>query len=404
MNNQVEVRLPYLVSSEGGSHFVEYRCFNDKTNKLERFRVYKGFASKKTNEAVRKHAETLISELTDKLKNGWRPWDTRIMFAYNDYTDYFEATKLTGNQRKDKNHIRKYFSEFLEFKKADVRPKTFANYQSKLRNFRAWLDKTDQQNLIISEITQEVVKQFFLHLINERKLDKRTVSKYKQTLFIMFRYFVDMKMLNENPVHHLPRAMKLVDMAARPMTDEHVREYLLYVQEHDPQLMLASMFQLLLLCRPNRELRLMKCADVNLTKKIAYIRDETAKTSKRVVLMPDALVEIAQKWKLESYPGTYYIFGRGGKPGPDVVGMNYFNRKFSAIKKKLEMPDAYKFYSFKHTGAGKLMESGATLAELMSQLGHKRFESTIKYVHRHYGERSKKITDFNPSFLDGLDL
>jgi integrase len=86
------------------------------------------------------------------------------------------------------------------------------------------------------------------------------------------------------------------------------------------------------------------------------------------------------------------------------VGVNYFNRKFSAAKKELGLPDTYKFYGFKHTGAGKLLESGASIAELMSHLGHTRFESTIHYIRRHFGERSEKISNFKPDFLDGLKL
>jgi len=55
-----------------------------------------------------------------------------------------------------------------------------------------------------------------------------------------------------------------------------------------------------------------------------------------------------------------------------------------------------------HTGAGKLLESGASLAELMSHLGHTKFESTIHYVRRHFGEKSEKIMQFRPDFLNGL--
>lgn len=404
MRYQVDVRLPYLVTSKVGGHYVEFRCFNPRLNKLQKFRVYKGFRKLKSKHEVEKHAEKIISNLTDNLKAGWRPWSDKIIFDYQDQTDYFQISELNGKDKNDNNHIRKYFSDFLEYKKADVKPKTFSSYQSKVRNFRAWLEKHGHDNKIIALIDQSIIREYMLFLINKRKLDKRTVAKYNQTLYVMFRYFKELRLIDENPVHHMPRAVKLVDKSSRPMTDEHMRIYLNYVAGEDPQLMLASLFQLLLLCRPNQELRLMKCQDVDLVKQVAFIRAETSKVNQRVVVMPVALVEIASKWHLDRYPGDYYIFGRGGKPGPDAVGVNYFNRKFSAVKKILDLPETYTFYSFKHTGAGKLMEAGASLAELMSHLGHKRFESTIKYVWRHFGERSEKISNFKPDFLNGLNL
>lgn len=404
MRYQVDVRLPYLVTSEAGNPYVEFRCFNPQKNKLERFRVYKGFKKLNTQQEIKKHADRIIEDLSNKLKTGWRPWDHKIFFEYEDSTDYFHNKDLKGTSRKDTNHIRKYFSEFLDYKKADVKPKTFQSYQSKVRNFRAWLENHDYNTRIIAHIDQKILKEYVLYLINNRKLDKRTVAKYQQTLFVMFRYFKELRLIKENPVHHLPRAVKRVDKSARPMSDKHMRQYLNYVASEDPQLMLASLFQLLLLCRPNQELRLMKCQDIDLVKQIAYIRSETSKVNQRVIVMPNALVEVAQGWKLNRYPGNYYIFGRGGKPGPDPVGINYFNRKFSAIKKTLDFPETYTFYSFKHTGAGKLMEAGATLAELMSHLGHKRFESTVRYVFRHFGEKSEKIVNFKPDFLEGLKL
>jgi integrase len=55
------------------------------------------------------------------------------------------------------------------------------------------------------------------------------------------------------------------------------------------------------------------------------------------------------------------------------------------------MSQQYKWYSFKHTGAGKLLESGASIVELMNQLGHTDIASTYRYIRRHFGERSEHV-------------
>ena len=144
--------------------------------------------------------------------------------------------------------------------------------------------------------------------------------------------------------------------------------------------------------------------DLDLKKGIVYINDINAKTVAPVLTMPKALREIVEKYNLDQYPYDYYIFGKTGIPGPIPVGINNFNYRFTLVKKELGFPVGYKFYSLKHTGAGKLLESGATLAELMSHLGHRRFESTIRYVRNHFGAQSEKIVNFRPDFLKGLEI
>jgi len=401
MKKQIDVKLPYLVKSGTGNYFVEYRCFNPSSDQMERFRIYTGFAKCKSESDIFTHAEKIKNRFKLKLMAGWRPWSDD-QYIYKDETEYVHLAAAAGNDRRDSSHIRKYISDYLVFKKSEITPKSYESYVSKSRLFVIWMEKNNHAKLRLGEINNEIVISFFQYLINVRMLDKVTVHKYRQNLHNMFEYFHEKKIISTNPVHHTPKAMKRVDNAARPITDKDMLKYIEYTKVHDLQLLTASFFQLLLFTRPNRELRLMHVQDVDLARQMAYIRDETAKTRSRVITMPTALVELAEHLELSRYPNTYFIFGRGGKPGPDPVGVNYFNRTFSVIKKILGFPDFYKFYSFKHTGAGKLLESGATLAELMSHLGHTNFESTIHYVRRHFGERSQKILDFKPDFLNGL--
>ena len=174
-------------------------------------------------------------------------------------------------------------------------------------------------------------------------------------------------------------------------------------KQTDMQMFLAYIIETMTLCRPGSELRLFRIHDIDFDNKTLYLNEPNAKTRGRVIVLPDALVEIIQSFKLHKYPHDYFIFSRDGRPGPVPVGVNYFNRKFVEARKALNLPDTYKFYSGKHTGAGRLLEDGATLVELMNHMGHKRLSSTEAYVRRHFGEKSEKVIKFRPDFLDGLD-
>lgn len=403
MKKRFEVKLPYLVNTGKGIAFVEYRVFNPKTDTLERYRIYKGFKSCLTDLQREAHAEKIINGLRQKLIAGWRPWHDNV-YIYNDEIEFKTVIQSFGRKKVDSSHLRKYLSEFLELKKNDVSAKSYQSYQSKTRMFAMWLENTGHADIKIFHITNELVVAFFKHLIEERGLDKITIAKYRQNIGSMFKYFKAKKLISEIPMNDLPRSYKKVNAGARHIVDRDMTKYLNYIAQHDKQLFLASVFQMFLLIRPNRELRLLRVQDLDVAKGIVYISDVNSKTEARVLTLPLALIEIIDKYELDKYPSHYYIFGQNGQPSTKPVGINNFNYRFSQVKNELGFPNSYKFYSFKHTGAGKLLESGATLAELMSHLGHTRFESTIRYVKNHFGERSEKITNFRPDFLIGVKI
>lgn len=402
MKKQVEVVLPYLVKSDDlKTWYVEYRCFNPKTNKLERFRHYKGFSKKSTDQEKQAYANELVKGYGIKLKSGWRPWDTE-KYIYKDAIQYQSITDHFGSDKKDNSHLRKYLSDFLQERKKTLAPKSYESYLSKTRLFCQWLEQNGYSDLRIFEISNEIVKRFFAYLIEKRKLDRITIAKYKQNLGAMFRYFKKEKLMDSVPLEDLPAARKLKDYSARPIMDSDIKLYMEYMAKHDKQMLLASLFQFFLCCRPGRELREMKIGDIDIYNKVVYIRLETGKTGNRTIGMPDALIEICESFRLNSYNREYYVFGRGGEPGAQLLGKNHFGNRFRSARKALKLPTAYKFYSFKHTGSGKLLESGATFAELMNHLGHTSVESTIAYVKRHFGEKSQKVIDFRPEVLNGL--
>jgi len=402
MKKKVDVILPYLVKSDNEkTWYVEYRCFNAKTDRLERYRHYKGFTKKKTVAEREAYSADLIKNYSLQLKSGWRPWH-EVKYLYKDEIQYQSITDHFGNGRNDSSHLRRHLSEFLVERKKTLSPKSYESYLSKTRLFCQWLEKNGYPDMLIFEINNEIVIRFFNYLIDDRKLDKITVAKYKQNLGAMFRYFKKAKLMDNYPMEDLPVAKKTKDLSARPIMDTDIKSYLEYCAKNDRQMFLASLFQFFLCCRPGKELREMKIGDIDIYNKVVYIRLDTGKTGSRTIGMPDALIEICESFKLDRYNRDFYVFGHGGEPGKELTGKNHFGNRFRAMRDKLNLPKTYKFYSFKHTGAGKLLESGATFAELMNHLGHTSVESTIAYVRRHFGEKSQKVIDFRPEVLNGL--
>lgn len=398
--NNIEVILP-RIGMYRGSVCVYYKVRNPKTDSMETHRIHRGFAQCQNNIAKTKLAEKIIENYTTKLKGGWRPWaDDSII--YSDQTMYAGTMLILGNVKCDGSHIKRYVSQFIDEKKLELSKKTMESYVSKLRIFVMWLDKMDMSKLRLFEITPSIINQFASYLISVRKLDKLTVEKYQQNLTQFFKWCINKKLMSDIPTVKMPKPPKSKDMGARPISDNDMKRLLDVIYDDDPQLFLACMFEYFLCCRPGSELRLMKIEDINRFTNTVHITEANGKTGARSINMPTALLDICMSFKLFDYPATHYVFGNQNKPGTIPLGKNYFSTRFRKFRDRLRLPTSYKFYSFKHTAAGKLLESGATIVEVKDHLGHKDFESTIHYIKRHFGEKSEKVTNFRPDFLKGF--
>ena len=173
---------------------------------MQRFRLYDGF--KKLHLATERydHAQKIIDDLKDKIKAGWTPFDEE-QIIYKDLTQYANVAKVYGQKRKSNLTLNVYLSEFLQETKIKVTPKTFESYQSKTRLFALWLEREKLSENDISAITTEIILKFFSFLINERKLQGRTIQKYGQYRTIVFH----LPYLLISPAYILCRTM-LIDI------------------------------------------------------------------------------------------------------------------------------------------------------------------------------------------------
>lgn len=80
-------------------------------------------------------------------------------------------------------------------------------------------------------------------------------------------------------------------------------------------------------------------------------------------------------------------------PGSMHLGHNTLRVRFNKYREILNLPQTYKFYSMKHTGAGMLLDAGLTIEELRDHLGHTSIISS-----HHYVRNQKVIKSFPKPF------
>lgn len=388
-------RTPYLYTNGGDLSkpwWIELGYRDPKTGKMVRKRYMEGFAELRTKKARIEFAEKRIEEFKAKLKRGWIPLDDTEKVVYVDELEYHQAAQTYGRRREANKNIRFYASEYITLIKNTKAHKTFESYRGKIRELIAWLEKEKLVDNDLSTYDSIILHRFFDYLIIDRKLSGVTIEKYKINIQGLFNFLVERKVLRENPVPKISIPETGEDFAAVPFLDDDMSAILSAIREEDPQLYLAAMLQYFCFIRPGDELLTLKVKQINFTTRTIHIpKDVAKKRRERVMDIPQQLYDLLMEHGIHRLNKEMYVIGPTGRPGFSKIGLNTLRSRFNVIRDRMKLNQQYKWYSFKHSGAGKLLESGATIVEVMNQLGHTDIASTYRYIRRHFGERSEHV-------------
>lgn len=372
--------LPHLNDAKGNlsaQWYVEYSCRNNRTEKLERFRIYEGLNCLTKEERLEK-ADKIIKHFTKLLLSGWTPFAENKEVITNHILYNSEARILGTDSRLEKN-MKYYINVFLDNKISHLKHKSQLDYKSKLRLFYLWIEKEGLGNLYPIEITREIILKYIQYLISVGQA-KVTIKKTKQHLRQLFEFLIEENLIDQSPVFNLPDGLKVPDMSAQPMTAPEASELLSYIKSRDEQTFLFCSMIFYCAIRPGTELRMLKVKDINLFSKTIRIREENSKTTEGVINMPPPLVEILEEYKINRHNREFYVFSKNGEPGSDYLGKNYFRLKFNKYRDEIGFPEEYKLYSWKCTGAILFAMNGAPLPAVRDHLRHKHTATTDVYL------------------------
>lgn len=397
------VRLPHLNFSGGDiskQWYVEYAVRNPKTNKMERFRIYEGLSDPDPDKRV-VQAEKLIDEYTEKLRNGWSPFAADDKFIYNDELVYKEAAKVYGTIRAANATVRLYSSEWLKEISARVNISgTLPTYKGKLRLFCTWLDSKGYGDDDVTAITNDIIKRFFDYIIDDLKYSGNTVRKYHHILQNLFQTLIEKGKIKENPVRQIRQSNRINDQTPRPIMDLDIADFREAIKKDDPQLWLALSFEYYCFLRPGKEVRLLRLQDIDFSRGTVSIERQRSKTKRpKTVTIPFVfLKELRDDWKLHTYPREYYVFSKGGFPGTIPLYQNDLRYRFNKFRTKLNMPQEYKLYSWKHTGNVRAIDHpGIQIRDVQKQNGHTSIQTTENYIKNKVGIVNRAIQEHFPS-------
>mgnify|MGYP002650689960 FL=1 len=142
----------------------------------------------------------------------------------------------------------------------------------------------------------------------------------------------------------------------------------------------------------------MLVGDIDLETATITIRQNISKNGlTETVNIPRQLYDdLTDLLQVGRYPEAYYLFSGDGLPGKNRLGKNTLRYRFDRIRDKLGLSKIYKLYSFKHTGAAKLVNAGINTWELQKHFRHKSVTTTEKYLAKRFGVNSGLIKNDFP--------
>lgn len=390
--------LPKLNDRRGDlskSWYVEYSYRDEKTDKLERFRIYEGFSSLSTKEERYIHAEKIVDSYTKKILSDWNPFDIEKV-VYHNNIGYDIHNKVYGSKVKSDKNLLYYINLYLEEKSSVINAKSKQDYTSKLRSFYHWMFSNGDSDIFVQNITNDIVFNYIIHLAEDKKLEGRTIKDTKQRISSFFNWLINKNIIAENPAINLPTPKQKKDHSAQPMTQKEASKLLNFIKQNDKQLYLFCAMIFYCAIRPGTELRLLKIKDINIFTERITIRSENAKTSQGIINMPPKMVEIIEDLEIMLSDKEYYVFGKDGKPGEKPWGKNHFRVEFNKYRDQLGFSKEYKLYSWKCTGAILFSLSGAPLAAVRDHCRHKSTAYTDFYLSKRIGHENDYVKNKFP--------
>ncbi|MDR1985106.1 MAG: site-specific integrase [Prevotellaceae bacterium] len=396
--------LPNLRDRKGDTSkkwYVEISQRNPQTDVMERrrFELFENININSLQTASERYAfaEKIITDLQQKLANGWTIFNDTSHFIYEDQTQYSHEARIYKKMIESNLNIPYFLSRYIneELKQSGLSTETVTTYVSRCRVFRMWIEAHNYAMLDITAIDNKKIIDFFVYLRNERKLAKRTYNSYIEILTAFFNFVIKQKGLRDNPVHSLPENKLIKDMGAERIQQADLKIIFDYLDKHDRQLALACRFELYCGLRPGYETRLLRIGDIDFRQgysKVRVLAFNAKKKRRREVVIPDIFLDyLVNEWHLNTYDKNLFVFGKNGVPGDKNIGKNNMRFRFNKVRKNLKLPFEYKFYSMKHTGATMLAEQGEPIINIRDHLGHKSIATTEHYLNRHGANNSKTI-------------
>lgn len=342
--------------------YVDFYAYDPTKGGLRRKKYMLGRC--KTTKELEATASILIHNIIERLKVGWNP-----------FVNIRRTRQLTEFRT-----ILKHYQDYIIIaeRKGILKSKTSVDYRSRLHQLRIFLEESDCKIKFVYQFDRAFAVDFLDYLILDKDVSAKTRNNYRTWLSTFANWLCEREYLESNPIEGIPfiRENDKVRDALSVSALSSLKSFALRVC---PNFYLACMMEYYTFIRPG-ELRYIRLGDISIKDQTVYVSSDISKNRKgQAVALNDTLIKYMIQLHIFDYPSQYYLFGKDMVPGDEQIYINRFRVEWMKIRRSLNFPPSYQFYSLKDAGIRDLANSeGIVVAR--DQARHSDVAVTNKYL------------------------
>lgn len=282
--------------------------------------------------------------------------------------------------------------KYLSYIQKSARSKTIFSYTSRVNVLREYIATQPSPITFAGQFDSAFVAGFLDWVYLDREVSARTRNNYLRWLHAFSAFMLQRKYIDSNPCENISK-LREDPKSRQDISPKDLQRIVEYTDKNDPYYCLACLMEYFTFIRPT-ELSYIKIEYLNMKKKTIFIPASVSKNRMDgYVTLNDTLIKYMLKLGIFSAPGSYYLFGRDFKPNENRKGPNHFNQRWFTLRKELDLPDSYQFYSLKDSGIRDLANATGVV-NARDQARHSDISTTNKYLSSSIGRAPEAAKGF----------
>ena len=212
----------------------------------------------------------------------------------------------------------------------------------------------------------------------ERGVSPRTHNNYRTWCKSFCKWMLHQHYISGDPLLDVP-PLKEPPKVRQPLPPSELKRVREYLNERNRHFLLAVMMEYYCFIRPD-ELSNIRIGDIDAKAHAIYVRAEISKNGKaEMVGLNNAVLSLMRELHVLRSPKDWYLFSMRCRPGATKLHSRMFRDRWARLRKRLDLPKEYQFYSLKDSGIRDLANAeGIVIAR--DQARHSSVAVTNKYL------------------------
>jgi integrase len=281
-----------------------------------------------------------------------------------------------------------------------IREKTARGYASMLNVMQKFNNEKPRPITYIYQFNLDFCNSFIDYIWLDKGSSGTTRDNYLVWLRSFSAFLYSKQYIQSDPTVSIKSLGKKKGKKTRTViSPENMKLLKEYCEIKNKHYLLACYIIYYCFIRP-REMSYIKLEHISVKRGTIFIPDYSSKNKKDgIVTLPDKVLKLMVELDIFKYPSSYYLFGKGMLPcenrHSDKQIRDYWSNH---IRKDLNFPKNYKFYSLKDTGITDLIRSNKDLISVRDQARHYSLVMTDIYTPKDIMEANELIKSHSSNF------